>query len=279
MIWHCGQSEFRFPRPTLLLGIVNVTPDSFSDGGRYLDPAAAVRHGLELVAEGADILDIGGESTRPQATPVSEAEELRRVLPVIEALAGRVTVPLSIDTQKPAVARAALGRGARIVNDIAATRDDPAMRRVVAETGAGYICMHMQGTPRTMQTRPHYEDVVREVREWFARELERLAAAGVRPEQVVLDPGFGFGKSVEHNLQLLANLGCFRSSQRPVLVGVSRKSFLGRLLDAEVEARLPGSLAAAAWAVGVGAQLVRTHDVAATRQVVRLVEAVSTHKT
>jgi dihydropteroate synthase len=203
---------------------------------------------------------------------------LRRVLPVIEELAGRISTPLSIDTQKPAVARAALAAGAHIVNDIAANRDEPGMRRAVAGSGAGYICMHMQGTPQTMQSNPCYQDVVREVGAWFEDELGQLAAAGVRPAQVVLDPGFGFGKAVEHNLQLLANLSCFRSLQRPVLVGVSRKSFIGRLLGAEVEARLPGSLAAAAWAVGAGAQLIRTHDVAATRQVVRLIEAVTANK-
>ena len=185
------------------MGIVNVTPDSFADGGRYATPEKAIAHGEALVRQGADILDIGGESTRPGATPVSESEELRRVLPVIETLAARVAVPLSIDTMKPAVARAALQAGASIVNDVAANRADNPLWRLVAEAQAGYICMHMQGTPRTMQLNPVYTDVVREVEAFFVDRLRRLQACGVAAEQVVLDIGIGFGKTVEHNLQLL----------------------------------------------------------------------------
>lgn len=273
MNWLAGRHNWVFPRPTLLMGVVNVTPDSFFDGGRYLNPQAAVEHAVELVREGADILDIGGESSRPGAEPVSETEELGRVLPVIKALASRTPVALSIDTQKPGVARAALAAGASIVNDIGANREDPEMAALVAAAGAGYVCMHMQGTPRTMQAAPHYADVTAEVGAFFEKQLARLAAAGVRPEQVALDVGIGFGKTLEHNLRLLATLESFRRFNRPILLGASRKSFLGQLLGADLPERLPGSLACAAWAVLRGAQIVRTHDVAATRQVVRTIEA------
>jgi dihydropteroate synthase len=258
----------------MVMGIVNVTPDSFSDGGQFLDPAAAVRHGLELVEQGAEILDVGGESTRPHATPVTEAEELRRVVPVIEQLAARTRVPLSIDTQKPGVARAALAAGAALVNDIAANRASAAMWEVVAEAKAGYVCVHMQGTPQTMQTAPHYRDVVGEVADFFAERLARLAAAGVEAEQVVLDVGIGFGKTTEHNLELLAHLRSFRKLQRPLLLGASRKSFLGRLLGVEVDQRLPASLACACWSVSAGVHLIRAHDVRETVQAVRVSEAI-----
>src|SRR5579859_8035305 len=200
MIFRARQFEFVFPRPALVMGIVNVTPDSFSDGGKYFDAAAAIAHAEELAAQGADIIDVGGESTRPGALPVDEAEELRRVIPVVEKIATRLKRPVSIDTMKPAVARAALAVGASIVNDVAANRTDDAMRRLVAETGAGYIAMHMQGTPATMQSAPVYQDVVREVREFFEGQLRQLDMAGVAREQVVLDVGIGFGKTVEHNL-------------------------------------------------------------------------------
>ncbi len=268
------QFEFLFPRPVMVMGIVNVTPDSFSDGGRFLEPAAAVEHGLELIAEGAEILDVGGESTRPNAVPVDEAEERRRVLPVIERLAAQVRVPLSIDTRKPGVARAALNAGASLVNDVGANRTDPEMWEVVAAAGAGYVCMHMQGTPQTMQEAPRYADVVREVESFFVERLARLAAAGVAPEQVVLDVGIGFGKTVEHNLQLLAGLRSFTKLQRPLLLGASRKSFIGHLLGAEVDQRLPASLACACWSVGAGVQVIRVHDVRATVQAVRMFEAI-----
>ena len=273
MILRARQFTFTFPRPTLLMGVLNVTPDSFSDGGKFLDPTAAVARGLELIAEGADLIDIGGESTRPNATPVSADEELHRVLPVIEQLATRATVPISIDTQKPAVARAALVAGASLVNDVAANRADPEMWRVVAAAGAGYVVMHMQGTPQTMQLKPAYIDVVREVGEFFEERLGLLATAGVSAEQVVLDVGIGFGKTLEHNLELLAHLNRFTKCRRPLLVGLSRKSFIGKLLGVEVAERLPASLSGACWAVAAGAQILRTHDVAATRQAVRMTEA------
>ncbi|HYT59546.1 MAG TPA: dihydropteroate synthase [Haliangiales bacterium] len=274
MIFRARKFAFTFPRATMVMGIVNVTPDSFSDGGRFLDPAAAVEHGLEQVAQGAEIIDVGGESTRPGAEPVSESEELRRVLPVIERLAPRVKVPVSIDTQKPAVARAALQAGASIVNDIAANRADDELWHIVAEAKAGYICMHMQGTPQTMQLNPVYQDVVGEVRDFFVDRLERLKRAGVGAVQVVLDPGIGFGKTLEHNLQLLAGLERFTNLKRPVLLGVSRKSFIGKLLGTEVGARLPAALACVCLAIRAGAQMVRTHDVAETLQAARMTEAI-----
>ena len=273
MIWTAAHRQWQFPRPTLLMGVVNVTPDSFFDGGRYYAPEEAVRHGLALAAEGADILDVGGESTRPGAEPVDEAEELRRVLPVVQALAAQSPAAVSIDTQKPVVAHAALEAGAVMVNDIGAGRSDPAMARVVAAAGAGYICMHMQGTPQTMQADPVYADVVAEVDRFFAERLAWLAGAGVAPERVALDVGIGFGKTLEHNLRLLAAMGSFRKFTRPLVLGVSRKSFIGKLLGAEVTERLPASLACAVWAVLQGAQVVRTHDVAATRQAVRMAGA------
>jgi dihydropteroate synthase len=279
MLFRAQQFEFVFPRPALVMGVVNVTPDSFSDGGRYLDAARAIEHGLALVEQGADILDVGGESTRPGATTVSEAEELRRVLPVIQPLAARVRIPISIDTQKPAVARAALAAGANIVNDIAANRNDDTMGRVVAEAGAGYVCMHMQGTPRTMQEEPRYDDVVGEVAGFFAGQLQRLARCGVSAEQVVLDVGIGFGKTPEHNLQLLAGLERFTKCGRPLLLGVSRKSFIGKLLGAEVNQRLPASLACCALAVAAGVKIFRAHDVAETVQAVRMAEAILAQRT
>jgi dihydropteroate synthase len=301
MLFRARQFEILFPRPALVMGIVNVTPDSFSDGGKFLDADAAVAHALELVAQGAEILDLGGESTRPGAAPVSEAEELRRVIPVIEKLATQINsgwgetpsspnqkkhsdgstesrptknILLSIDTMKPAVARAALAAGASIVNDVAANRRDDAMWKVVAEFRAGYICMHALGTPTTMQQNPIYTDVVREVGEFFQERLAKLNAAGVAAEQVVFDPGIGFGKTLEHNLQLLAGLRRFTKWRRPLLLGASRKSFLGKLLGAELEKRLPASLACATLAVASGVQIIRAHDVAETVQAVRLAEAV-----
>jgi dihydropteroate synthase len=273
MLFRCRQFEFRFPRPALIMGIVNVTPDSFSDGGVLRCGRGHVAR-VDLAQQGAAILDIGGESTRPGALPVSEAEELRRVIPVIEGLAARTQVPLSIDTMKPAVAQAALAAGASIVNDIAANREDDAMWRMVAETGAGYVAMHMQGLPQTMQSRPSYDDVVAEVKDFFRDRMEHLNAAGVTADQVIFDVGIGFGKTLEHNLQLLSALRSFTTLERPALLGVSRKSFIGALSGAGVVERLPGSLACACLAVAAGVQIIRTHDVAETVQAVRVTEAI-----
>jgi dihydropteroate synthase len=259
------------------MGIVNVTPDSFSDGGEFFDANRAIEHALQLLNEGADILDIGGESTRPNATPVAEDEELRRVLPVIRELVStsKVSIPISIDTMKPRVAAAALEAGASIVNHVAANRTDAEMWRIVRESGCGYVIMHMQGTPQTMQLNPTYSDVVADVRAFFSERLERLRENGVQPGQLILDPGIGFGKNCEHNLELLAGLRHFRTYQRPLLIGASRKGFIGQVTGAKSAAeRLPGSLACACAAAEAGAQIIRTHDVAATRQAVRMTEAI-----
>jgi len=260
------------------MGIVNVTPDSFADGGRHATPAAAIRRGLELAAQGAEILDIGGESTRPGAEPVDEATELARVLPVITGLVGHTDAVISIDTMKPAVARAALAAGASLVNDVAAFTRQPGaadpMWRVVAEAGAGYVAMHAGGLPATMQDRPAYADVTGAVGEFFAERLAALVAAGVARDQVLLDPGIGFGKTLAHNLQLLAALGGFARFGRPLLLGVSRKSFIEKISGAGVNERLPASLACATLAVAAGVQIIRTHDVAETVQAVRMTEAI-----
>jgi dihydropteroate synthase len=288
MIFRARQFEFVFPRPALVMGVVNVTPDSFSDGGKFLEPDAAVAHALKLVAQRADILDIGGESTRPGAQPVSEADELQRVIPVIEKLAPQISIPISIDTTKPAVAHAALQAGASIVNDVAANRDNDALWKIVSDFHAGYICMHsgtgfqpvnLPGEQRQAGNLSHNENILREVSEFFQEQLGNLLnRIGVIPEQVVLDPGIGFGKTMEQNLSLLANVKAFTKLRRPLLLGVSRKSFIGKLLGAEVNERLPASLACATLAVESGVQIIRTHDVAETVQAVRLAEALLTRR-
>lgn len=280
MLWRAGRHEFRFPRPPLVMGVLNITPDSFSDGGQCFSIEAAIERAGQIIREGADMLDVGGESTRPNATPVSAEEEIRRVVPVIRQLAALVPTPISVDTQKPEVARAALLAGASIVNDIAASRPDAAMWRVVAEFRAGYVAMHMQGTPQTMQQNPSYTDVAREVDAFFAERIDRLEQTGVRLEQIALDPGIGFGKTLEHNLQLLAALPRFARHGRPVLLGVSRKSFLGQLTGADnPTGRLPGALACAALAVRDGVQILRVHDVRETVAAVRVAAAIQAHTT
>ncbi len=273
MLLRARQFEFTFPRPALLMGVVNATPDSFYDGARFGDAAAAVAHALRLVEEGADIIDVGGESSRPGAESVGEAEELQRVIPVLEALSKSTSVPLSIDTVKPGVAREALRAGASMINDIAANRTDEAMWRLAAESGAAYVAVHMQGSPATMQENPVYDDVVAEVNHFFENRLKRLRACGVNPEQVVLDAGLGFGKRVDDNLRLLARLRRFTIWDRPLLVGASRKSFVGTASGAKVQDRLPPSLACACWGVENGARIIRCHDVAATRHAVRMTES------
>jgi dihydropteroate synthase len=271
VIFRARQFRFRFPRPALVMGIVNVTPDSFSDGGKFLNINAAVAHALKLVEHGADILDIGGESTRPNAKPVSEKEELRRVIPVIEKLTSKIKTPISIDTMKPAIARAALEAGASIVNDVAANRRDDEMWRIVSEFRAGYICMH---APPTLHAIDGKKNIVAEVEKFFRESLKKLNAAGISPDQIVFDVGIGFGKTLEQNLQLLASLRRFTNLKRPVLLGVSRKSFLGKLTGADLNERLPASLACAILAIESGAQIIRAHDVAETVQAVRIAEAV-----
>ena len=268
--------NFAYPHPgrALIMGIVNVTPDSFSNGGELPDAASAIEYALGLEAQGANILDVGGESTRPDSVPVSEDEEMRRVLPVIEGLVGQTRVPISIDTMKPAVARAAVARGASIINDVAASRNDREMWRIVADSGAAYVCMHMKGTPQTMQKNPEYGDVRSEVRAFFLERMVRLRDCGVTSEQVILDPGIGFGKTLEHNLELLGGLSDYVALDQPVLLGVSRKSFIGKLTGAETMQRLPGALACACLAVAAGVRILRVHDVRETVQAVRMAEAI-----
>jgi len=272
MIWRCRDRVFDLAGRTLVMGVVNVTPDSFSDGGRYFAPGAAIAHARRLLAEGADLLDLGAESTRPGAAPVPPDEQIRRLAPVLDALGGEPGAVLSVDTASARVAGFALERGARIVNDVSAL-GEPEMADRVRAAGAGLVLMHMAGSPATMQRDPRYGDVAGEVGAHLAGRLAATAAAGIAPEAVVLDPGIGFGKTVEHNLQLLARLDELAGSGRPLLVGVSRKSFLGRLLDLPVDQRLEGGLAAAAVAVFLGARVVRTHDVAATVRAVRAADA------
>lgn len=257
-------------RKVLVMGILNVTPDSFSDGGRFIDPDAAAAHALRMQAEGADIIDIGGESTRPGADPVPVEEELRRLLPVLERLRGKLKVPVSIDTYKAEVAEAALRHGARIVNDVTALRGDPRMAELVAREGVGVVLMHMKGTPRTMQENPTYADVVAEVISFLEERIAFAREWGIDPEQVAVDPGIGFGKTVEHNLEIFRRLGEFRALGRPILVGPSRKSFIGAILGLPVGERLEGTLAACAVAVVRGADIVRVHDVLPARRAVDL---------
>ncbi len=271
-IFLCGRYQLDLSRPRIM-GIVNVTPDSFSDGGQFSSTEKAVAHALQLVDEGADIVDIGGESTRPGATPVSLEDELARVLPVIEQLVQRTTVPLSIDTYKPEVMRAAIAAGADIVNDVRALQE-PGALEIVADSRAGVCLMHMQGMPQTMQQDPHYDDVVTEVNAFLAARLAAAEATGIVRERVVLDPGFGFGKKTQHNLQLLQEIGRTLSIGRPLLVGLSRKSVLGQITGGDVNARLHASLAASVISVMKGARIVRVHDVKATADALKVTAAV-----
>jgi len=263
-----------FSRRTLIMGIINVTPDSFSDGGQRYDAAKAVADGVAMFKSGADIVDIGGESSRPGATPVSEDEELARVLPVVRGLRKESDAPISIDTSKSNVARAALDAGADIVNDISALRFDPAMVVMIAAEKVPVVLMHMQGTPRTMQREPKYEDVVREVRDFLAAQLYAAMDAGIAQEMIVIDPGIGFGKTLEHNLQLLRGLPMIAALGQPVLVGASRKAFIGRILDAEPPNRLEGSLETAVVSVLGGANIIRAHDVSETAKAIKIADAI-----
>jgi dihydropteroate synthase len=274
---HCldirGRRFLLGPR-TWIMGIINVTPDSFSDGGRYFDTERAVARGLELAADGANILDVGGESTRPGSLPVPEAEELRRVVPVIGALRKRTTCLLSVDTTKAAVARAALDAGADIVNDTSAFRFDPAMPGEVARSGAGVILMHMQGTPLTMQQSPRYDDLLDEVSAFLGERIRVAEAAAIPRERIIVDPGIGFGKTFEDNLVLLRRQGVFHELGRPLLLGFSRKAFLGRLGGLPPDERLEGTIAAAVLSVERGANILRVHDVGPVVRAVRAAEAI-----
>jgi dihydropteroate synthase len=282
MMFCARRFKFVFPRPALVMGIVNVTPDSFSDGGKFSDTDAAVDQALKLADQGAEIIDIGGESTRPGAAPVTEREELRRVIPVIKKLAaafksdGAVRAVISIDTMKPAVARAALEAGAAIVNDVAAGQSGREMWEIVAEFGAGYVVMHAPPGLHKKDNGP--TDIVTAVDAFFAGRLNALTAFGVTPEQIVFDPGIGFGKNLEQNLRIIAEFGTFSRLDRPLLLGVSRKSFIEKLFGSGVNQRLPASLACAILGIERGAHIIRAHDVIETVQAIRMAEAVLERK-
>jgi dihydropteroate synthase len=260
--------------PARIMGIVNVTPDSFSDGGEFLDPQRAIAHGRELAAEGADILDIGGESTRPGAQAVTAEEELARVGPVVEALAGDGGPPISIDTSKFAVAEAALGAGAEMVNDVTALRADPDLANLCAERRCEVVLMHMLGDPRTMQENPVYDDVVDDIKAFLAGRIEYAVSQGIEEERIWIDPGIGFGKTVEHNLELHRRLGELADLGRPIAFGSSRKSFIGKLTGTDVDQRLGGSIASNVIAYVNGAAMLRVHDVEPMRQALAVAEAV-----
>jgi len=272
MYLQCGKFRLSLARP-LIMGVVNITPDSFSDGGSFATASTALAHARRLVDEGADLVDIGGESTRPGAGGVALEEERRRVLPVLEQLAGG-TVPVSIDTQKPELMREAIAAGASMINDVNALQA-PGAIAAVAQSGVAVCLMHMQGTPADMQTDPHYDDVVAEVLEFFGERMRAAHAAGIAPDRIVLDPGFGFGKTLEHNLELLRRLDRFNTTGAAVLAGLSRKGMLGRLTGREVDERVYASIAAALIAVEKGARIVRVHDVAATRDALAVWTAVN----
>jgi dihydropteroate synthase len=259
----------------LLMGIVNVTPDSFFDGGQFCDPQRAVAHALRLVEEGADLLDIGAESTRPGALPVDEHEERRRLVPVVAAVAKAVSVPISVDTSKAEVAKAAIDAGAIMVNDVTALRGDSAMVGVVAQAGVALVLMHMQGTPDIMQHAPRYDDVVGEVAQFLAERVRYAIDHGVARDRIVVDPGIGFGKTLGHNLDLLANLRVFAELGYPLLVGPSRKGFIGQLTDQSVEARGWGTAGVVALAVEQGANILRVHDVGPMKDVAKVAVAIA----
>ena len=272
-----GSRTITFDSGPLIMGVLNVTPDSFSDGGAFLTVDQAVSHAIQMQDEGADIIDLGAESSRPGAQPIDEREELRRLMPVLEAVRQAVSLPLSVDTTKAAVARRAIQAGASIVNDITALRSDPTMAGLVAETGAAVVLMHMQGTPRTMQQAPHYESVVDEICAFLRDRIQAALDAGIRASQIILDPGFGFGKLQEHNLRLLAEFDLFTRLGHPVLVGVSRKQFIGNLVDRPVHERGYGTAGAIAVAVLKGAHILRVHDVRAMKDTASVVSAISRH--
>jgi len=271
-LYRFGPVEYDLSSRTHVVGVLNVTPDSFSDGGKFFDKSKAIEHAMRMTEEGADILDIGGESTRPGSDSISVNEELRRTIPVIEALSAKVGVPISIDTYKSAVARRALEAGAKIVNDISGLTFDPEMAGVVAEHGATVIIMHMKGTPKTMQVDPVYNDVVGEIKEFLLRQARAAEAHGV--EQIIVDPGIGFGKKLEHNLEVFRRLRELTELDYPLMVGPSRKSFIGMILDLPVDSRLEGTAAAIAVSVLNGANLVRVHDMQAMKRVAQVVDAI-----
>ncbi len=271
--WRLRSRKLEFGPLPLLMGIINVTPDSFSDGGAFVDPRRAVEQGLRLVEEGADILDVGGESTRPYSTPVDADEEMRRVLPVVQALCEQAGAPVSIDTSKAAVAREALAAGAEIINDVTGLQGDPQMVGLASESGAAVCAMHMQGTPQTMQDKPTYEDVVAEIHGFLRQRRDALIAAGIAAERICLDPGIGFGKTHEHNLTLLGNCHRFHDLACPLLVGHSRKGFIAKVAGDKSADRTAGTIGVALSLARQGVQVLRVHDVAPVRQALLLFAA------
>lgn len=256
------------------MGVINVTPDSFSDGGSYLDKDKAVERGLKLVSEGSDIIDIGGESSRPGSDPISKEEEMRRVIPVISELRKRIDMLISVDTTKSEVAKAALDSGADIINDISSFRFDPRMMTLAAQKEVPVILMHMKGTPKTMQTNPHYQDLLREVKEFLKEKLEEVQAQSIKKEKIIIDPGIGFGKSLKDNLILINNLHFLEEFNRPILVGISRKSFIGKILNLPPQERLEGTIASAILSLIHGAHILRVHDVEAVKKAILVAEAI-----
>ncbi len=256
------------------MGVINVTPDSFSDEGSYLDKDKAVERGLKLVSEGSDIIDIGGESSRPGSDPISKEEEMRRVIPVISELRKRIDMLISVDTTKSEVAKAALDSGADIINDISSFRFDPRMMTLAAQKEVPVILMHMKGTPKTMQTNPHYQDLLREVKEFLKERLEEVQAQSIKKEKIIIDPGIGFGKSLKDNLILINNLHFLEEFNRPILVGISRKSFIGKILNLPPQERLEGTIASAILSLIHGAHILRVHDVEAVKKAILVAEAI-----
>jgi dihydropteroate synthase len=256
------------------MGVLNVTPDSFSDGGKFLNVEDAVRCGIKMAEEGADIIDVGGESTRPRSDPITIEDELSRVVPVIEALANEIDIPISIDTYKSEVAKKALEAGAEMINDISALRFDPKMKEVVAEYQVPVVLMHIKGTPKNMQENPYYEDVIKEIIEYLRESIQLAKDGGIEEKNIIIDPGFGFGKRLEDNLNILKNLRKFSILNCPILVGPSRKSFIGKILDLPVEERLEGSLAALVVSIMNGANIVRVHDVKESKRVACLLDTI-----
>jgi dihydropteroate synthase len=274
-IWKIGERVFNVSRQGLIMGVLNVTPDSFSDGGNFFAREKAIERGLAMAAEGAHIIDVGGESTRPGAEPVAAEEELRRVIPVIEKLRAKIDVAISIDTSKSDVARAAIQAGASIVNDVTGGRGDEEMLPLVAETNSAFIIMHMQGTPRTMQNQPRYADVVLEIADFFRQQYARAIVYNIDPMAIAFDPGIGFGKTLEHNLELLAQLEKLRACDRPIVIGVSRKSFLGKLINsAQISDRLAAAVALTSLLRMHGADVLRVHDVKENVNALKVTEAI-----
>jgi len=267
-------TDLPFDERTLIMGIVNVTPDSFSDGGKFINPADAIDHAIHLVEDGADILDIGAESTRPGAADVSVEEEIDRLLPVVNALVKSVDVPISVDTTKSVIAQQMLDAGAHIINDISGLQFDPQLSKVVADYGCPVVILHIQGTPRTMQKNPVYNDVISDIISYFKKRVEFARSAGIQDQQIILDPGIGFGKTIEHNFRILSEFREFTSLGYPLVLGASRKSFIGKTLDVPVDDRLEGSLAAAVVGAWNGANIIRVHDVKETKRALRITDAI-----